>query len=100
MVERALPAELRAGTKDSSRWAATTVTFTKRVRDRREMDGKRTYMAGGMAGSESGVSFNGTHDVVKMILRLAGPDYYSAKYFLALRFARLTAAPCSAFIGG
>ncbi|MBM3728242.1 MAG: FAD-binding oxidoreductase [Acidobacteria bacterium] len=53
-----------------------------------EMDGKRMYMVGGMAGSGSGVSFNGAHHVVKTILGLDGPDYYPAKYFSALRFRR------------
>lgn len=50
------------------------------------MDDKRLYMVGGMAGSGSGVSFNGAHHVVKTILGLDGPDYYPERFFSAKRF--------------
>ncbi|MFN0168206.1 MAG: NAD(P)/FAD-dependent oxidoreductase [Bryobacteraceae bacterium] len=50
------------------------------------MDGKRMYMVGGMAGSGSGVSFNGARHVVQKILGLDGPDYYPEKYFSPARF--------------
>ena len=50
------------------------------------MDGKRLYMVGGMAGSGSGVSFNGGRHVVGKIVGLAGPDYYPEKYFSPRRF--------------
>jgi hypothetical protein len=43
-------------------------------------------MIGGMAGSGSGVSFNGAHHVVKTILGLDGPDYYPDRFFSAKRF--------------
>ena len=45
------------------------------------MDGKRMYMVGGMAGSGSGVSFNGARHVVHKILGIEGPDYYPEEYF-------------------
>lgn len=51
------------------------------------MDEKRMYMVGGMAGSGSGVSFNGAHHVVQKILGLDGPDYYPEAYFSPKRFA-------------
>ena len=50
------------------------------------MDEKRLYMVGGMAGSGSGVSFNGARHVVAKILGLGGPDYYPERYFSARRF--------------
>lgn len=50
------------------------------------MDEKRLYMIGGMAGSGSGVSFNGAHHVVKSILGLDGADYYPAQFFSLRRF--------------
>jgi glycine/D-amino acid oxidase-like deaminating enzyme len=50
------------------------------------MDEKRLFMIGGMAGSGSGVSFNGAHHVVKTILGLDGPDYYPDRFFSAKRF--------------
>lgn len=50
------------------------------------MDGKRMYMVGGMAGSGSGVSFNGARHVVQKILGIEGPDYYPEKYFSPARF--------------
>lgn len=53
------------------------------------MDEKRLYMIGGMAGSGSGVSFNGAHHVVKTILGLDGPGYYPERFFSAKRFRRI-----------
>ena len=50
------------------------------------MDGKRMYMVGGMAGSGSGVSFNGARHVVQKILGIEGPDYYPEEYFSPKRF--------------
>jgi glycine/D-amino acid oxidase-like deaminating enzyme len=50
------------------------------------MDQKRLYMVGGMAGSGSGVAFNGGRHVVYKILGLEGLDYYPEKYFSPRRF--------------
>jgi hypothetical protein len=50
------------------------------------MDEKRLYMVGGMAGSGSGVAFNGGRHVVAKILGLDGPDHYPEKYFSPRRF--------------
>lgn len=52
------------------------------------MDGKRLFMIGGMAGSGSGVSFNGGRHIVWKILGIEGPDYYPEKYFSPARFRK------------
>ncbi|MSO21732.1 MAG: FAD-binding oxidoreductase [Acidobacteria bacterium] len=50
------------------------------------MDKKRQYIIAGMAGSGTGVSFNGAHHVVGLILGLDQVDYYPERYFSPNRF--------------
>ncbi len=75
-----------SGIRVSNEWSGTVSYTPDEFPIVGLMDEKRLYMIGGMAGSGSGVSFNGAHHVVKAILGLDGPDYYPERFFSAKRF--------------